>query len=140
MSNIFHLAVPAGNLEETTKFYCDILGCKSGNGEKGKWLDIDFWGNELTLHQSDERTSNVRHHVDMGHVSVPHFGAHLSEDEFQLLKKRIDESDVEYLDKPYRRFKDTPREQETFFVVDPNGNVLELKTVVNPDLLFVIDG
>ena len=45
MSNSFHLAIPAWNAEA---FYTNILGCKTGNREVGKWVDIDFWGNELT--------------------------------------------------------------------------------------------
>ena len=53
MSNSFHLALPAGDLQITEKFYTEILGCKTGNREKGKWVDIDFWGNELTLHQTE---------------------------------------------------------------------------------------
>ena len=31
MSNSFHLALPAGNLEKTEKFYTEILECKTGN-------------------------------------------------------------------------------------------------------------
>ena len=65
----------------------------------------------------------------MGEVCVPHFGVHLDEEVFQNVKKRIEASDIDYLDKPYRRFKGTEFEQETFFVEDPNGNVLEIKTV-----------
>ena len=42
MSNSFHLAIPAGNLQKTEKFYTEILGCKSGNRENNKWVDIDF--------------------------------------------------------------------------------------------------
>ena len=72
----------------------------------------------------------------MGNVSVPHFGAHMPESEFQSLKKRIESSEFEYLDEPYRRFKGTEFEQETFFIADPNGNVLEMKTMVNPGVLF----
>ena len=136
MSNTFHLAVPAGDLADTLPFYTQVLGCASGNSEKGKWIDINFWGNELTLHQSEERLPGVRHDVDMGNVSVPHFGAHMSEDEFQALKKRIESSQFDYLDPPYRRFKGTEFEQETFFISDPNGNVLEIKTMVNPAVLF----
>ena len=86
MANTFHLAVPAGDLAETKKFYCEVLGCEEGNQEAGRWVDINFWGNELTLHQSDEQLVGVRHDVDMGNVSVPHFGAHLSEADFQALK------------------------------------------------------
>ena len=136
MSNTFHLAVPAGDLADTLPFYTQVLGCASGNSEKGRWIDINFWGNELTLHQSEERLPGVRHDVDMGNVSVPHFGAHMSENEFQALKKRIESSQFDYLDPPYRRFKGTEFEQETFFISDPNGNVLEMKTMVNPSVLF----
>ena len=136
MSQIFHLAVPAGDLATTVTFYTEILGCQTGNSEHGRWVDVDFWGNELTLHQSTERLPGVRHDVDMGAVSVPHFGAHMSESDFNGLKKRIEQSDHDYLDPPYRRFKGTEFEQETFFITDPNGNVLEMKTMVNPEVLF----
>ena len=92
--------------------------------------------NELTLHQSTESLPSVRHDVDMGNVAVPHFGAHLSETDFQSLKQRIEASSISYLDPPYRRFVGTEFEQETLFVPDPNGNILEMKTMVNRDVLF----
>ena len=136
MANTFHLAVPAGDLAATKRFYCDVLGCKEGNQEQGRWVDINFWGNELTLHQSEEKLPGIRHEVDMGRVSVPHFGAHLSEPDFRALKGRIDEHRIDYLDPPHRRFVGNRFEQETFFIEDPNGNVLEMKTMVNPDVLF----
>ena len=139
MSNCLHLAIPAGDLKVAKTFYCDVLGCKTGNSEAGRWVDIDFWGNELTLHQSVERLPTVRHDVDMGAVAVPHFGIHLSESEFQGLKQRIADAGLEYLDKPYRRFVGDEFEQETFFIEDPNGNVLEMKTMVNPEVLFKKD-
>jgi len=139
MSNCLHLAIPAGDLEKAKTFYCDVLGCKTGNSEAGRWVDIDFWGNELTLHQSVERLPTVRHDVDMGAVAVPHFGIHLSESEFQGLKQRIADAGLEYLDQPYRRFVGDEFEQETFFIEDPNGNVLEMKTMVNPEVLFKKD-
>jgi extradiol dioxygenase family protein len=138
MSAILHLAIPAGDLSATEDFYVNILGCKTGNREAGHWVDINFWGNELTLHQSTEKLPSVRHDFDMGNVAVPHFGAHLSEKDFQLLKQRLEASDFEYLDSPYRRFIGSKYEQETFFVVDPNGNILEMKTMVNPEVLFEV--
>ena len=129
MSNVFHLAILAGDLNETVKFYTDILGCKMDNREEGKWIDIDFWGNELTLHQSDSKTLNERHNVCMGKVAVPHFGVHLDKKVFDGIKERLKEHNIEYLDTPYIRFPGTEYEQETFFIEDPNGNVLELKTL-----------
>ena len=134
MSNAFHLAIPAGDLITATKFYTDILGCKLGNSEEGKWIDVDFWGNELTLHKSEHKLDHERHDVDMGNVSVPHFGVHLSRKDFDSLKQRLKDSGTKYYDEPYLRFKGTKYEQETFFVKDPNENILEIKTLTsNPE-------
>lgn len=139
MSNTFHLAILAGDLGRAMEFYCDVLGLKPGNAEAGRWVDIDFWGNELTLHQSEGRMNRERHHVDMGEVCVPHFGAHLENGAFQSLKQRLVDRGIPFVDKPYKRFADTTLEQETFFIEDPNGNVLEIKTMANPHLLFEVN-
>ena len=60
----------------------------------------------------------------------------LEENDFEEVKRRIEASDIDYFDKPYRRFIGSKFEQETFFVEDPNGNVLEIKTMSNPEVLF----
>lgn len=136
MSAIVHLAIPAGDLATTVKFYTDVFGCTLGNGEDCRWVDVNFWGNELTLHQSEEQLPNVRHDVDMGAVLVPHFGIHLTQEDFDNLKERIAAAGLEYIDKPYRRFAGDKYEQETFFIADPNNNILEIKTMKNPEVLF----
>ena len=131
MSNPFHLAVPAGDLSIATNFYEKILGCKLGNKEDGKWIDVDFWGNELTLHKTQMKLPNERHDVDMGNVPVPHFGVHLKKDVFNKIKENLKANNIKYLDEPYTRFKGRKEEQETFFIEDPHGNILELKTLQN---------
>ena len=131
MSNPFHLAVPAGDLNTATKFYVEILGCKLGNREEGKWVDVDFWGNELTLHKTEMKLPNERHDVDMGNVPVPHFGVHLDKKVFSKIKENLQSNNIKYLDEPYIRFKGKKEEQETFFIKDPHGNILELKTLQN---------
>ena len=106
-TNCFHLAIPCGDLEKAKKFYSETLGC---------------------------RLDNERHDVDMGNVSVPHFGVHLSRKDFDTLKQRLKDNGTKYYDEPYLRFKGTKYEQETFFVKDPNENVLEIKTLTaNPE-------
>ena len=130
-TNCFHLAIPCGDLETAKKFYSETLGCRLDNSAQ-EWADVDFWGNELTLHASEHKLDNERHDVDMGDVPVPHFGVHLSSDVFDKIKKNIEQHDkVNYLDNPYTRFKGQKEEQETFFIEDPHGNVLELKTMKN---------
>ena len=139
MINRFHLAIPAGDLDVAIKFYCDVLGCRRGKAEfkyPDAWADINFWGNELTLHATDpnQKIEGERHNVDMGNVSVPHFGVHLSRKDFDALKQRLKDSGTKYYDEPYLRFKGTKYEQETFFVKDPNENILEIKTLTsNPE-------
>ena len=128
MSRPFHLAIPAGDLDVAISFYQNILGCKLGNKEEGKWADVDFWGNELTLHKTHTKLPKERHAVDMGSVSIPHFGAHLDKEVFEKIKTNLKTNNIKYFDEPYVRFKGREEEQETFFLEDPHGNVLELKT------------
>ena len=136
MAHTFHLAIPAGDLHNAIYFYCNVLGCTKGNSEIGNWCDINFWGNELTLHSSNCKQTGERHNVDMGNVSVPHFGVHFEADEFKALKERLIQNNVKFVDEPYIRFEGEVLEQETMFIEDPNGNVLELKTMINPDALW----
>ena len=140
MANVFHLAIPAGDLHNAIHFYCNVLGCTKGNSEikpPDAWCDINFWGNELTLHASSwHKQTGERHNVDMGAVLVPHFGVHLEANEFKDLKEKLLQENVEFVDKPYIRFEGDVLEQETMFIKDPNDNIIELKTMVNPDALF----
>ena len=75
----------------------------------------------------------------MGAVLVPHFGIHLTQDDFDGVKARIAAAGLDYIDDPYRRFKGDKYEQETFFIADPNNNVLEIKSMVNSHLLFATE-
>ena len=139
--NRFHLAIPAGDLDVAIKFYCDVLGCRRGKAEfkyPDAWIDINFWGNELTLHATDPKKKNngERHNVDMGNVTVPHFGVHLNADTFKNLKERLIKKKIKFIDPPYIRFKGEEKEQETMFIEDPNGNCMEIKTMKNPESLF----
>ena len=67
----------------------------------------------------------------MGNVPVPHFGVHLDKEIFNKIKNNLKAKNIKYLDKPYTRFEGKEEQQETFFIEDPHGNVLELKTLQN---------
>ena len=56
-TNCFHLAIPCGDLEVAKKFYSETLGCRLDNSAQ-EWADVDFWGNELTLHKSEHKLDN----------------------------------------------------------------------------------
>ena len=94
ISNVFLLTIEAGNLKETVRWYQNVLGCSVDMGEAGKWQDIDFWGNELTLHASEQRVNKNddrrQHNVAMGKVCVPHFGVHLSMQDYIQVKANVE--------------------------------------------------
>ena len=113
MSNRFHLAVPVLDLVEATSFYCDFLACTPGSCEAKKWQDINFWGNELTLHYSNNSNFRERHNVDMREVCVPHFGIHLIREDFNQLKERIiNNKNIAFFFFFYLRFLNDPRDEE----------------------------
>ena len=144
MANRFHLAIPVVDITTALNFYCNVLGCEKGNSEfkyPDAWVDINFWGNELTLHSSEdfEKVESKRHNVDMGNVTVPHFGVHISAEDFANLKERLAEHKIKYIVEPYVRFEGRELEQETMFIADPYGNAMEIKTMKNPDMLWKIN-
>ena len=47
------------------------------------------------------------------------------------IKENLKSKNIKYLDQPYTRFEGKEEQQETFFIEDPHGNVLELKTLQN---------
>ena len=89
MNTTFHLAINVNDMEKSKRFYCEILGCELGDFEEGKWQDVNFWGNELTLHKSESTITQEIHPVDMGDVPVPHFGVHLDFNVYESIKKEL---------------------------------------------------
>ena len=128
--NPFHLAIPVSNLEESVAYYRDTLGLREGRSSK-KWADFDFFGHQLVCHVSDSINEKITNPVDGENVPVPHFGVHLEPNVFDTIKENLKKNNVQYLDPPYTRFEGKKEQQETFFIKDPHGNILELKTLKN---------
>ena len=113
MSNSFHLAIPAGDLHKTEKFYTKVLGCKSGNREDGKWVDIDFWGNELTLHQTKMKLPRERHDVEWAMFLCSSWSSSKKE-VFDKIKTNLKTNNINYVTNPTHE-KGTKFEQSTFY-------------------------
>mgnify|MGYP000306550924 FL=1 len=137
MNNLspFHLAIPVQEITTTRDFYRDVLGCKEGRSSD-HWVDFDFFGHQLVIHLNQSKknidTENI---VDGKDVPVPHFGIVLDWKMFTQIEKRI-RNKVEFIIKPYVRFKGERGEQKTMFFKDPSGNALEFKSFKNIDQLF----
>jgi len=132
----FHLAFPVDDLAAAEDFYAGLLGCSIGR-RSDRWIDFDFFGNQITAHLSPEECRGARaNSVDGKAVPVRHFGAVLEWEDWQALAERLAAAGIHFLIDPYIRFEGKPGEQGTFFLQDPAGNGLEFKTFRDMTKLF----
>ena len=90
----FHLAFPVSDLEETRRFYLEVLGCGLGR-EAEKWIDFNFFGNQISAHlRPDEVAAARTNEVDGDQVPVRHFGAVLEWDAWHELAERLKEAEI----------------------------------------------
>lgn len=132
----FHLAFPVKNLKNTKLFYTSIFGCDIGRQSKN-WVDFDFFGHQIVAHLSpnDCKTPNVNY-VDHDGIPSRHFGIILPLNKWILLKEKIELKNIQFYIKPKTRFKGKKGEQKIFFISDPSGNIIEIKTFKNDRYLF----
>lgn len=132
----FHIAIPVQNLEKCRTFYRDILHCKEGRSSES-WVDFDFFGHQLVIHQKDDfvaqKTSNP---VDGHDVPVPHFGVVLTWQDWQDLSERLKTANTKFVIEPCIRFQGKVGEQATMFFNDPENNALEFKAFKDISQLF----
>ncbi len=127
MNNLFHLAFPVKDLEESRKFYGEILGCEEGRSSE-HWIDFNLFGHQIVAHLAPE-SAGVQHRneVDADHVPIPHFGIVLEMKNFKAFAERLKNNGVKFIIEPKIRFAGETGEQATMFFLDPSGNALEFK-------------
>jgi len=136
MTQPFHLAIPVQSLEPCRTFYREILQCEEGRSDT-HWVDFNFFGHQLVIHQKDGFTPNrISNPVDGHDVPVPHFGVVLSWDDWETLAERLKANNTEFVIEPTIRFKGKVGEQATMFFNDPEGNALEFKAFKDMSQLF----
>ena len=131
----FHYAFLVRDLDETRRFYVEVLGCREGRSAP-TWIDFELFGNQLSCHLGAPPPAAPVGHVDGIAVPLPHFGAIVSFDEYERLAARLAEAGVSFIVTPRIRYAGQPGEQGTFFLLDPSGNALEFKAFRHPDEVF----
>ena len=132
----FHLAIPVTDLEAARHFYCDLLGCATGR-TASRWIDLNFYGHQVTLHLVDDEDATVsRNPVDGDAVPARHFGVILDRPDWQSLADKLTAAGTDFLIEPRIRFAGEVGEQATMFLFDPSGNALEFKSFSNKAQLF----
>ena len=136
MINPFHLAFPIKDIEETKRFYKNVLGCEIGR-ESDAWVDFNFFGHQLSAHlKPEELTNTKKNKVDGKSVPVRHFGVVLDWKDWHSLSKKLQSLKIKFIIDPYIRFEGEVGEQATMFFLDPSGNALEFKSFKDSNQLF----
>jgi|TARA_R100000789_G_C2988033_1_gene145313 extradiol dioxygenase family protein len=132
----FHLAIPVQNLEKCRTFYRDVLQCEEGRSSE-HWVDFNFFGHQLVIHQKDGFTSDrISNPVDGHDVPVPHFGVVLTWNDWHTLAERLKAVNTNFIIEPGIRFEGKVGEQATMFFNDPENNALEFKAFKDMNQLF----
>jgi extradiol dioxygenase family protein len=137
----FHLAFPVADLEETRKFYGELLGCSEARSTPN-WVDFDLYGNSISayLHPEEARREIPSNLVDTTDspkkIPVRHFGVILKWEEWEELVDRLKQKGVKFIIGPLVRFEGRNGEQTTIYFNDPCGNVVEFKAFRNPETRF----
>lgn len=133
----FHLAFPISDLEETRRFYGEVLGCPMGRSSE-TWIDFDLFGHQMSAHLrtglAQQASTGA---VDGESVPIPHFGVVLTMQDWKALAARLEAaSGIDWILTPRVRFEGQPGEQATLFLRDPSGNALEFKGFADLEQVF----
>lgn len=120
----FHLSFAVPDIEQAKEFYVDLLGCDIGR-DNDNWVDILFFGHQVTVHQQNE---------NMPAVAIDHFGPVLDKNEWLSISEKCAAEKVNFILAPSVKDEGTDTEEGKFIVNDPAGNVLEFKYYGSFDL------
>jgi|TARA_B110000305_G_C19199486_1_gene520492 uncharacterized protein len=136
MESTFHLAFPIKDLYKSKEFYCTLLDCEIGR-ETPNWMDINFFGHQLTIQVNPDAVRNIPFH-EFGKSPFPvhHFGLVLSWRNWHLLQDKLIQEKVDFIIKPQIVFQGEVGEQKTLFIQDPSGYFIEFKTFEDIENVF----
>ena len=103
--------------------------------EKGYFGDFGGRYVSETLMPLIEEVEQEYNSVDGHDVPIPHFGVILDWEQWHEFSNRI-KDEIEFVIKPYIRFKGKTGEQATMFFLDPDNNALEFKAFKNDKMIF----
>jgi extradiol dioxygenase family protein len=120
-NQVCHIAIPCADLDETSDFYVNKIGCKLARRYSDR-VTFNFFGDQLVCHLSPES-------IDPEPKMYPrHFGiTFVDKDKFDALLNRAHENNAPFFKELFIRFPGQREEHHTFFLQDPANNLLEFK-------------
>lgn len=130
--DVFHLAIPAWDLDEAQAFYVGQLGCHLARRYADR-ITLNFFGDQLVCHLSPGPAASAGGELDL---YPRHFGVTFRHrEDFDRLLYLAVERDIPFFRSVQPRFKDLVEEHLTFVLRDPSDNLLEFKHYRDPRMM-----
>ncbi len=132
--DVFHLAIPAYDLDETVAFYVTKLGCKLARRYEDR-VTLDFFGDQLVCHLSP--APSERPAIEELAMYPRHFGVTFREQsDFDAVYQLCRQRDVPFFADVSLRFEGRVEVHQTFVVGDPASNLIEFKHYADHRMMY----
>jgi uncharacterized protein len=126
----FHLAIPAGDLDEAEAFYVAGLGCHLARRYEDR-ITLDFFGDQVVCHLSDRWTREA------DDLYPRHFGITFRRrEDFEALVRLAEARSLKVFAAVRPRFEGLVEEHVTFVLQDPSNNLIEFKHYNDPRMMY----
>jgi uncharacterized protein len=132
--DVFHLAIPSYDLDDTVTFYVTQLGCKLARRYDDR-VTLDFFGDQLVCHLSPAPETVV----PMSELPMypRHFGVTFREQaDFDALYQLCQQRGVPFYSDVSLRFEGRVEVHQTFVICDPSSNLLEFKYYFDHRMMY----
>lgn len=135
MKSLFHVSLPCANIEKTIQFYTKTLGYELGRKAQ-QWVDVDLFGHQLTFSEAGKyKFENPSYFFEGKVLPSFHLGVIVDLETWTGLFKKLSEIDSHIVhQKTFLVGK--KGEHLSFFVNDPDGYNLEIKSFRNENEIF----
>ncbi len=132
--DVFHLAIPVYDLDDTVTFYVTKLGCKLARRYDDR-VTLDFFGDQLVCHLSTAPATIPA--IEELEMYPRHFGVTFRHDvDFESLYRLCRQRDVAFFSDVSTRFEGMVEVHKTFVIVDPSSNLLEFKHYADSRMMY----
>ena len=135
METSFHISLPCLNIAETKAFYVNNLGASVGRNAD-TWIDINLFGHQITFIKAEKFNFNSPNYIFEGKILPTfHFGVIVNVETWGEIYSKLSNSNFEVVTQT-TFLKDKAGEHLSFFIEDPNGYMLELKSFKSETDIF----
>jgi uncharacterized protein len=128
-ADVFHLAIPAQDLDEAQQFYVDGLGCTLARRYNDR-ITLNFFGDQVVCHLSEKWDRDPQ-------LYPRHFGVTFHDRaDFDRLLRLARARGLTFFEEPFRRFEDRVEAHDSFVLADPSHNLLEFKHYDDPRMMY----